>query len=275
MTSRWWLPRRAVQTGTILLLASPVAGFTFFSGNLASAELAGVRLSDPLACLQAVIGSGVLIPSFLFGALLVTSGYFVLGGRSFCGWVCPVGFLTELGEKFSRRVRRGGRLLPLATGRYVLAAVLVTVAATGVPLFEVLSPIGIMGRAIAFASLVPLLVPAAILLVEGVAAPRLWCRSLCPLGAFYALIARFSPLKVGFHRERCTGCGECVAVCPVPEVLEPLWDQEACRVRAGECTRCLACLDSCPERALSVGFRFKKERPSVTDEGRPMEKSAP
>ncbi|WP_129124956.1 NapH/MauN family ferredoxin-type protein [Geomonas oryzae] len=275
MTSRWWLPRRAVQTGTILLLASPAAGFTFFSGNLASAELAGVRLSDPLACLQAVIGSGVLVPSFLFGALLVTAFYFVLGGRSFCAWVCPVGFLTELAEKFSRRTRRGGRRLPLATGRYVLFVVLATVAATGVPLFEVLSPIGIMGRAVAFASLVPLLVPAAILLVEIFAAPRVWCRSLCPLGAFYALIARFSPLKVGFHRERCTGCGDCVAACPVPEVLDPLWQSDACRVRAGACTRCLACLDSCPERALSVGFRFKKEPLSLTDEGRPIEKSAP
>ncbi|QWV93223.1 NapH/MauN family ferredoxin-type protein [Geomonas oryzisoli] len=257
MTSRWWLPRRSVQIGTLLLIASPAAGFTFFKGNLASAELAGVRLSDPLACLQAVIGSGVMIPSYLFGALLVTVGYFVLGGRSFCGWVCPVGFFTELGDKLRRRVGTGGTLLPLATGRYALAAVLGVVAATGVPLFEVLSPIGIVGRAVAFASLVPLLFPAAILVVELTAAPRVWCRSLCPLGAFYALLARFSPLKVSFDRARCTGCGDCVAICPVPEVLDPLWSQESCRIRTGDCTRCLACIDSCAERALKVGFHLK------------------
>lgn len=252
--SRWWILRRTTQLATVALIASPLFGMTFFRGNLAAADLFGIPLADPLAFLQALIGGKVFVLSYLGSALLVAVFYFILGGRSFCGWICPVGLITELGDKLRRRLQSGSAVIPLTTSRWSLGVVLITVAATGIPLFEVLSPIGIIGRAIAFVSLTPLLLLAAILIVEIAVARRLWCRSLCPLGGFYSILARFSPLRVGFIEKRCTHCDDCLQLCPVDEVLTPLLKQGALQVTVGDCNRCLACVDICNAKALKIDF---------------------
>ena len=252
MSFKWWIPRRTVQLTVLALIASPLLGLTFFSGNLAAADLFGVSLADPLAFFQALIGGKVLVLSYLGSALLVAAFYFVLGGRSFCGWVCPVGLITELGEKLRRRLGSGEITMPLVTSRWSLGLVILVVAVTGIPFFEVFSPISIVSRAITFASFMPLLVLAAILLVEIAVSRRVWCRSLCPLGGFYSIIACFSPVRVGFVSGRCTGCGGCMNVCPVEEVLTFSMERGERQVTAGDCTRCLACIDNCPSNALKI-----------------------
>jgi ferredoxin-type protein NapH len=257
MSSKWWIFRYASQIAILFLIASPLVGFTFFRGNLAAADLLGLPIADPLAFLQAIIGGRVFVFSYFTSALLVSLFYFILGGRSFCAWICPVGLITEFADKLFRRQDCNSVTIPLETNRWILLLVLITVASTGIPLFEVLSPIGIINRAIAFASLMPLLLLAAILLLETVVARRIWCRSLCPLGGFYSILARFSPLRIGFKKELCTHCNDCLNACPVHEVLTPPLDLGARQVTAGDCSRCMACIDTCPEKALIVDFFYK------------------
>lgn len=253
----WWLPRHILQLSVLALIASPLLGMTIFQGNLAAGDLFGLPLADPLAFLQALIGGRVFVASFLGSALLVTAVYFALGGRTFCGWICPVGLMTELGEKLRSRLGSGEATLPLTANRWSLGLVLLVVAVTGIPLFEVLSPIGIISRAIAFTSLLPLLLLVAIVLVETTVARRVWCRSLCPLGGFYSLLGRFSPVRIGFVTDRCTGCGNCLNICPVEEVLTAPLERGERQVTAGDCTRCLACIDGCPSKALKIDLFYK------------------
>jgi len=252
----WTIDRRCVQLAMIALLASPLTGLSIFSGNLAAADLLGLPLADPLAFLQVLLGSRVLVWSYLVSALAVVGFYFLLGGRSFCGWVCPVGLFTELADRLRKRLGTGQTTLPLRFNRWALALVLVVAALTSVPLFEVLSPIGMVGRAIAFGSLLPLLLVSVIVLCEVVVAQRVWCRSLCPLGGLYALVGRFSPLRVGFRPERCTHCNDCLQVCPVQEVLLPSLEKGALQVTAGDCTRCMACQEVCPAKALTINAGY-------------------
>lgn len=257
MTFKWRFPRRIVQIGVLMLIAAPLFGLNFFNGNLAAGELLGVEFADPVAFLQATLASHAFIPSFLGGAALIAVFYIVIGGRTFCGWICPVYLLTELGDKLARRTGSGKRHFSLSGTRWSLLVVVAVSIVAGIPLLEVLSPIGITTRAIMFNSLLPLLLIFAILTIEIFVANRLWCRTLCPIGGFYSLLGRFSHLRVGFKKDLCTNCGECREVCPVEEVLEPALVDGARQVVSGDCTRCGACMDVCPTKAFEVNVWIK------------------
>ncbi len=70
---------------------------------------------------------------------------------------------------------------------------------------------------------------------------RFWCRYICPLGAFYGLIA-----KVGIIRRRvntsCIHCKLCEDACPTGTIDR----KKDCSSDPSECIMCLKCLDACP-----------------------------
>ena len=49
--------------------------------------------------------------------------------------------------------------------------------------------------------------------------------------------------------EKCTGCGECVDVCPVEAIT--LEDEKAV-IDQENCTDCAVCVAECPTEAISV-----------------------
>lgn len=254
---KWTIARRGVQIGALALIASPLLGLSLFRGNLAAGELFGLRLADPLAFLQATLAARLFVPSFLVAAIIIATFYFLLGGRTFCGWVCPVYLLTELTDTL--RARRGiaDRRFPLSGIRWSFWAVLLISGVTMTPLFELISPIGITTRAIMFTSWQPLALLVAIVAVEVLVARRIWCRSLCPVGGFYSLIGRYSPVRIGFAKERCNGCGDCLNSCPVEEVLTPPLERGALQVVAGDCTRCGRCIEACSTKALTMNVTYR------------------
>ena len=82
----------------------------------------------------------------------------------------------------------------------------------------------------------------------GVAAPRFWCRFLCPSGALLALLSRARLLKRDVS-DACTGCGACRKACPMGAV-----DADAKKADPSACIVCEGCREVCPEGA--VAFRF-------------------
>jgi ferredoxin-type protein NapH len=51
----------------------------------------------------------------LIGACIVLLLYLLVGGRTYCSWVCPVNLLTDFA--YWLRVRLGSRAAPISAGR--------------------------------------------------------------------------------------------------------------------------------------------------------------
>jgi len=86
---------------------------------------------------------------------------------------------------------------------------------------------------------------------------RLWCRSLCPLGALYAVAARSAFLRR--RVAKCVQCGKCKSDCRMGAIKDDM------SYAKGECILCMDCIYDCPGRATS--FRFippKQSDPPVT-----------
>ncbi|WP_374711743.1 4Fe-4S dicluster domain-containing protein [Symbiobacterium terraclitae] len=116
----WRALRLATQALFWALFLAPLAGFPWFRGTYVASRLAGIPLTDPYGAAQAAVAGGLrLAGAALLGLGLVALVYLLLG-RAFCAWVCPLGSLLELADRAAERflsarraARRGeGRLRP-------------------------------------------------------------------------------------------------------------------------------------------------------------------
>jgi len=56
--------------------------------------------------------------------------------------------------------------------------------------------------------------------------------------------------EINVDHEKCTGCGECVDICP-EEVYE-LQEGKSVPVNAEECVGCESCIEVCEQEAITV-----------------------
>jgi ferredoxin-type protein NapH len=104
----------------------------------------------------------------------------------------------------------------------------------------------------------------AVFLFDLFVSKRGWCGYLCPVGAFYSLLGRFSLLRVSaVERSKCDDCLECFVVCPEPQVIRPALKGEAMGngpvILSPNCTNCGRCIDICAEDVFSFSTRFNQE----------------
>ena len=261
---KWLILRRISQFGILaLFLLGPLAGIWVVKGNLNySYTLNLLPLTDPYVALQSLATGRVPEKLGLIGVAIVLAFYFLVGGRSFCSWVCPVNVVTDVAGWLRQRLGiKGSVHLARQTRYWILGMTLVGSALTGVVLWELINPVSMLHRGLIFGLGAAWTVVLAVFLFDLFVMSRGWCGHLCPVGAFYSLLGRWSPVRVAApRRAACNDCMDCFEVCPEPQVIRPALKGESRGVGpvilAANCTNCGRCVDVCSKDVFSYGLRF-------------------
>ena len=266
----WWLMHRYLILRRLsqltifsLFLLGPLAGIWIIKGNLASSMTLDVLpLADPFIFSQSLLAGMQLSSQIIIGAAIVASLYFLLGGRVFCAWVCPLNIITDLAHWLRLRLGLTGNTRIKAQTRYwLLAIVMILAAFTGTLVWETVNPVSFLQRGILFGMGAGWMVILAIFIFDLAVSRRGWCGHICPMGAFYSLLATHSPLRLrADNRSACNDCMDCFVVCPEPQVLKPaLFGADkgiGPVINAANCTNCGRCIDVCAKNVFNFGSRF-------------------
>ncbi|MEY3220028.1 MAG: ferredoxin-type protein NapH/MauN family [Pseudomonadota bacterium] len=260
----YWRNRRWIVLiiTNLLFVVSFGLDIQILEGALTASRFIGFHFADLNSALQVMLAFKEVLINLLIGTTTVLILWWLLGGRTFCSWVCPYHLMAEFAEKihlklvekkiikdhpFDRRLR---------TVLYFIFAILAFV--TGYTVFETINPVGILSRALIYGASLALSWVAILLLFEIFYSRRAWCRYICPIGITYGVIGVFSPLQIKYTLQNCQHEGECLKVCLVPHVLECVKKGRASNEEmfiGADCTRCGLCVDTCPTNSLTFHLK--------------------
>lgn len=227
----------------------------------------------PIGAFQASLVQ-LRFPLLPLATLLITG---LALGRWICGWLCPFGLLSDMFDRGSRKVWRPAKAW--AALKFVILGLIVVVplgmglagGASWLPFcstlcvsgsfygllpFYATTGAGDFGAAFAAGdpvAIVTILLHAAILLgfvwlaiqVSG----RVFCRYVCPLGAFLGLFSRISFVRIEHDDSECIQCDECRDDCAMGIHL-----REDDFLTRSNCILCGRCLKTCPTGARRWAF---------------------
>jgi ferredoxin len=78
--------------------------------------------------------------------------------------------------------------------------------------------------------------------------PRFYCRFVCPLGALFGVLARWTPWRIGKREGGCSECELCEQNCE--GACDPFG-----KIRLSECLLCMNCLRACRQTQMGYGPR--------------------
>ena len=231
----------------------------------------------PIGAFQAVVGSSKFRFSYYITGTLILLG--VLLGRFICGFLCPFGWFQELLHKLPTKKLSTRKLRPLTYLKYavllvmviLLPALAVNEVGMGDPFFcKYLCPQGVLEGAIPlsltnagiraalgtlFTRKLSILLAVAVL---SVVFYRPFCKWLCPLGAFYALLNKVSLFQMQVDPNKCISCGKCAKACQMDVDITKTPNHT-------ECIRCGMCVRACPTHAVAFRYGFGNGRQNTTE----------
>lgn len=254
-----WLKRRwaTLLVVNLLFVISYYFDVQLLEGALTASRFVGFHMADLNSALQVMLAYKHVVLNLVIGTVTIFVLWLLLGGRTFCSWVCPYHLLSEWAERLhlwlvARRVIRNRTFhRGVRTLFYIVFALLALL--TGYTVFETISPTGIISRALIYGPGVALLWVAALLLFETFVSRRAWCRYVCPIGITYGVVGVLSPLRIKYTLHGCHHEGDCRKACLVPHVLDLTIKGRAQDVEmdvGADCTRCGMCVDICPTGSL-------------------------
>jgi polyferredoxin len=205
--------------------------------------------------------SGLMI--FLF--IIVLS---LLIKKSFCSYVCPIGFLSEILIKIHLKIFKNGlrvnkfidypfRLIKYGLLMFFGHAIFIQMSGDAIKgfLYSPYNKIADIKMLLFFSDIsLTAAIIIALLMVFSIFIRNFWCRYLCPYGALLGFLSFLSPFKVRRDKDTCLECGKCDQVCP-----SSIHISMTVNITSDECFACGKCIDICPaDKTLSLSLPGKK-----------------
>ncbi len=258
----WGFPvTRNIYQGPLKVICSPglncyscPASTTYCPLGSIQQLLLGIRFSLETGSMY--IGTYVFGSIGMIGAVL---------GRFVCGWFCPFGLFQEMLYKIPSAKWAIPKLLNY--GKYVFLALFVVILPLfmvdefgfGAPWFcKYVCPAGTLEAGIPMLILQPELKSTIgwlywnkigillLFVIWSVVSSRPFCRTTCPLGAFYSFFNKHRLIRLKHNEEKCTRCGACHKVCP----MEINFNETP---YSPECISCMRCMtQACTYGAISL-----------------------
>ncbi len=279
--------RLLVQLTFVLLSIWIGIEFYFFvsfleSGNLVNyvVKPGGVEAFLPISSLMSfyyfvltgVVNSSHPAGLFIFLSVVTIS---LVYGKSFCSYVCPIGFISEyigeFGEKIKKKIfkkplRKLPRILdyPLRSLKYLLlfffAWGIFSMTDEALELFldSPYNKIADVKMWYFFAEITQFsLIVITILFLLSIVIRNFWCRYLCPYGALLGIASLLSLNKIKREKSTCIDCKLCTKACP-----SSIQVHKVNYVISDECTSCMSCVSACPvENTLFIQNIITKKKP--------------
>ena len=225
-------------------------------------------------------------------ALAILLALTLLFGRVYCSFLCPLGILQDIVFRIRRWIRPKVFLKfsrPVPWVRYIILAALVVCCVTGFAGLTLnwLDPYSIFGRIMyalawpaavwgnnllaadsASADLVrmdyyPVALPAllasagmlGLVVVMSAWKGRLYCNTVCPVGALLGLLSRVSLFRLGFDPASCRKCGKCIKSCKAQCL-----NLKEYRIDASRCVACYDCVRACDEGGIRYRWFTRARR---------------
>jgi len=227
---------------------------------------------SPFVAVASVLAAKTIQPMLVLGLLVGLIA--LVRHRWFCRWACPMGLCLDGASWLGRRIKRKP-YQAMSAGRWLLALT-IGGAILSFPIFLWCDPLALFAglflltdRYQLLTGVISLLI-VALLLVFSLLRPYIWCRGLCPLGAFQDLIAIISRSVRSGLRPATESSGQGLSGHPVArrtvlgllagtasagilrlagrkpsQPLRPPGAIEELTFK-GLCTRCGNCIRSCP-----------------------------
>ncbi len=239
-------------------------------GTLNGSRFLGFHLIDVFTTLEMFLAKHHLHTNIIIGVTTIIIFYLLVGGRSYCAWVCPYGLLSEIGEKLhdklvAKKIIKNRKFDHRV--KYLFWTMFLILSATsGYLVFETFNVVGILSRFITYGWSLALAWVLVVFLIEVFYSRRAWCSYVCPIGTTYGMIGKASALRVEWN-DNCDHCMVCHDVCfenQVLEITKAKYDKQREEkkikkeyITGADCTLCGRCIDVCHADALKFDFRLK------------------
>jgi len=192
--------------------------------------------------------SGFIPPPMMVMAavmLLLT----IVGNKIFCGWICPLGCLQEAAFLLSKGISKikCSFFMTNAVRALLLLLFIILLISRDINIYDFFNPFEVFH----WHFTLPLIVIISLVLAASLLLYRPFCQFVCPAGFLTWIFEHISLFAVQKNEIRCTNCRQCIKASPC-RAIEAIVNS---RQIVPDCFACGACIQSCPEDALTFSLK--------------------